>query len=97
MNFAPRNLDQGRGSKRSVPARRSIVSATEQKEKRRRTMDFRVLERTEREQLREALRRNADLGCAILTDPKDTSFRGTAEEVPDEEVISAIRSVPYHY
>ena len=26
-----------------------------------------------------------------------TTFIGTAEEVPDEEVINAIRSVPCHY
>jgi hypothetical protein len=30
-------------------------------------------------------------------DRRDTSFAGTAEEVPDEEVISAIKSVPCHY
>ena len=30
-------------------------------------------------------------------DRQDTSFAGTAEEVPDEEVINAIKSVPCHY
>jgi hypothetical protein len=28
---------------------------------------------------------------------RDTSFLGAAEEVPDEEVINAIKSVPCHY
>jgi hypothetical protein len=30
-------------------------------------------------------------------DRRDTSFLGTTEEVPDEEVITAIKSVPCHY
>jgi hypothetical protein len=30
-------------------------------------------------------------------DRKDTSFVGSAEDVTDEEVISAIKSVPCHY
>jgi hypothetical protein len=30
-------------------------------------------------------------------DRRDTSFVGTTEEVTDEEVISAIKSVPCHY
>ena len=34
---------------------------------------------------------------AILMDRRDTSFAGTADEVTDEEVIFAIRSVPCHY
>jgi hypothetical protein len=60
-------------------------------------MDFRPLSDTDRTQLLTALRGNADSGRAILLDPKDTSFLGTAENVTDEEVISAIRSVPCHY
>jgi hypothetical protein len=28
---------------------------------------------------------------------RDTSFAGTADEVSDEEVVTAIRSVPCHY
>ena len=36
-------------------------------------------------------------GLAVLMDRQTTSFLGTAEEVPDEEVINAIRSVPCHY
>jgi hypothetical protein len=61
------------------------------------TMDFRPLNDTERRQLVTALRGNADSDVAILTDRRDTSFAGTADEVTDEEVISAIKSVPCHY
>jgi hypothetical protein len=60
-------------------------------------MDFRPLNDTERRQLIDALRGNAEQNRAILTDRRDTSFVGTAEEISDEEVISAIRSVPCHY
>jgi hypothetical protein len=60
-------------------------------------MDFRPLNDTERRQLVTALRGNAEDDKAILTDRRDTSFAGTAEEVTDEEVITAIRSVPCHY
>jgi hypothetical protein len=60
-------------------------------------MDFRPLNDTERTPLLTALRGNADSGRAILMDQRDTSFVGTAEDVPDEEVISAIKSVPCHY
>jgi hypothetical protein len=59
-------------------------------------MDFRPLNDTERRQLLNALRGNAESDRAILMD-RETSFTGTAEEVPDEEVISAIKSVPCHY
>ncbi len=60
-------------------------------------MDFRPLDATERRALTTALRGNADRGLALLLDRRDTSFAGTAEEVPDEEVIAAIKSVPCHY
>jgi hypothetical protein len=60
-------------------------------------MDFRPLLNAERQQLLTALRRNADNGAAILTDRRDTGFAGTADDVTDEEVITAIRSVPCHY
>jgi hypothetical protein len=60
-------------------------------------MDFRPLSEVERRSLSTALRGNADRGLAMLMDRKDTSFVGTAEEVPDEEVINAIKSVPCHY
>ncbi len=51
----------------------------------------------ERRQLLTALRGHADRGVALLIDPKDTGFAGTAEEVPDEHVIAAVKSVPVHY
>jgi hypothetical protein len=60
-------------------------------------MDFRPLNDTERRQLIAALRGNAEQDRFILTDRRDTSFVGSADEVTDEEVISAIRSVPCHY
>jgi hypothetical protein len=60
-------------------------------------MDFRPLSDTERRQLVSALRGNADSDRALLLDRRDTSFVGTADEVPDDEVITAIRSVPCHY
>ncbi len=60
-------------------------------------MDFRPLNEMERKQLVNALRGNAEQGRVLLLDRRDTSFVGSAEEVPDEEVISAIKSVPCHY
>jgi len=60
-------------------------------------MDFRPLNELERKQLVTALRGNAEQGGVLLLDRRDTSFVGAAEEVPDEEVISAIKSVPCHY
>lgn len=60
-------------------------------------MDFRPLNDNQRQQLIDALRGNAEQDRAILMDRRDTSFIGTADEVTDEEVISAIKSVPCHY
>jgi len=60
-------------------------------------MDFRPLNDTDRQKLIEALRGNAESNQAILTDQRDTSFVGSTEEVTDDEVIHAIRSVPCHY
>jgi len=60
-------------------------------------MDFRPLNDTERRQLVAALRGNAESERTILMDRCDTSFAGTSDEVSDEEVISAIKSVPCHY
>jgi hypothetical protein len=60
-------------------------------------MDFRPLNVPERTQLLRALRENTEAGKAILTNRTDTGFAGTAADVPDEEVITAIRSVPCHY
>jgi len=60
-------------------------------------MDFRPLNDTERKQLIQALRGNAESNRTILMDRRDTSFAGTTDEVTDEEVISAIKSVPCHH
>jgi hypothetical protein len=60
-------------------------------------MDFRPLNVMERTQLLNALRGNAEHDQAILMDRRDTSFVATADVVPDDEVISAIQSVPCHY
>jgi hypothetical protein len=60
-------------------------------------MDFRPLLDTERRNLLAALRGNAQDNRAILMDRRDTHFAGTAEEVTDDEVITAIKSVPCHY
>jgi len=60
-------------------------------------MDFRPLNDTERRQLIGALRGNAERNTAILLDRRDTTFAGTSEEITDDEVISAIKSVPCHY
>jgi len=60
-------------------------------------MDFRPLNDTERRNLISALRGNADNSRVLLMDRRDTTFAGTTEEVTDDEVISAIKSVPCHY
>ena len=60
-------------------------------------MDFRPVTTEERQKLIDALRGNAKDSLAILMDRRDTSFVGAAEEVSDDEVISAIQSVPCHY
>ncbi len=60
-------------------------------------MDFRPLNTEERQKLIDALRGNAQSNQPILMNPRDTSFAGSAQEVGDEEVISAIHSVPCHY
>jgi len=60
-------------------------------------MDFRPLTDTERRQLVSALRGNAESDRTILLDRRDTSFAGTSDDVTDEEVIFAIKSVPCHY
>jgi hypothetical protein len=60
-------------------------------------MDFRPLAEAERRQLLTALRGNADRGVALLLDRRDTSFAGTAEDLPDEQVLTAVKSVPSHY
>jgi len=60
-------------------------------------MDFRPLAEAERRQLITALRGNADRGVALLLDRRDTGFAGTADDLPDEQVLTAVKSVPSHY
>lgn len=60
-------------------------------------MDFRPVTTEERQKLITALRGNAEDNLAILMDRRDTSFVGASDEISDEEVISAIQSVPCHY
>jgi hypothetical protein len=60
-------------------------------------MDFRPVNTEERQKLIDALRGNARDNLAILMDRRDTSFVGASDEISDEEVISAIQSVPCHY
>ena len=60
-------------------------------------MDFRPLNDNQRQQLIDALRGNAESDRTILMDRRDTSFIGASDEVTDDEVISAIKSVPCHY
>ena len=60
-------------------------------------MDFRPLAEAERRHLLTALRGNADRGVALLLDRRETSFAGTADELPDEQVMTAVKSVPSHY
>jgi len=60
-------------------------------------MDFRPLTEDERRQLMTALKANAQDNHAILMDRRTTRFAGTIEDVTDDEVITAIKSVPCHY
>jgi hypothetical protein len=60
-------------------------------------MDFRPIDDKERQQLINALRGNAGGDQAILMDRHTTGFAGTSDEVSEEEMISAIKSVPCHY
>jgi len=61
-------------------------------------MDFRPMNDVERRQLISALRNNAERNRPIMMNRRDTSFEVTAiEEVTDDEVIAAIKSVPCHY
>lgn len=56
-----------------------------------------LLTRTERDRLTDSLRRNAQQDWALLMD-EETCFVGDSAELPtDDEVISAVRSVPCHY
>jgi len=63
-------------------------------------MDFRPMNDVERRQLISALRNNAERDLPIRMNRRDTSFEAatpTVDEVTDDEVIAAIKSVPCHY
>jgi ribosome recycling factor len=59
-------------------------------------VDFRPLTDDQRQQLFKSLRGNAEDNKALMMD-RQTTFVGSLDEVPDEEVINAIKSVPCHY
>jgi hypothetical protein len=59
-------------------------------------MAFRSLTKPELEDLVAALRGNGEGNRVLLTN-RDTGFLGTTKELPNEEVINAIKSVPSHY
>lgn len=58
-------------------------------------MDFVPLSTVELDTLGTALKRNVN-NKAIMMDPKDTTFMGT-DELTEDEVVNAIRSIPLHY
>ena len=60
-------------------------------------MDFRPMNDVERRRLIDALRNNAERDKPIFMNRRDTSFEATVDEVTDDEVIDAIKSVPCHY
>ena len=62
-------------------------------------MDFRPLEKTEQNRLREALRGNGRNGADVILMGRDTSFldKYRGEVVEDAEVVNAIRSIPTHF
>lgn len=60
-------------------------------------MDFRPMNDVERRSLINALRNNVEKGRPIIMNRRHTGFEPTVEEVTDEEVIAAIKSVPCHY
>lgn len=60
-------------------------------------MVFKPLSTVEKKQLLNALSRNANEDKPIMMDRRNTSFLDYEGEVTDNEVISAICSVPCHY
>jgi hypothetical protein len=61
------------------------------------SVEFRPLGQTEREQLTEALRRNATDGAALRLDPAHTGWVPGESDMTDREIVNAIRSIPCHY
>ncbi len=63
-----------------------------------RSIEFKPLLDNERTALLKALRGNGKEEWSILMNPKDTSFVGyTTDDVAEDEVVQAIKSVPMHY
>ena len=60
-------------------------------------MDYRQLTETEQRGLLAALQSNGQGRVTILTDRRTTRFAGVTDDVTDDEVITAIKSVPCHY
>jgi len=60
-------------------------------------IEFRKPTAEETKTLAEALRRNASEGTPLHLDPLTTGWIPGADEIRDDEVIDAIRSVPCHY
>jgi hypothetical protein len=63
-------------------------------------VQFQPLNLAERNRLRGVLERNAAGRCAVLMDPRDTTFVGEEDVAALEEdnrVVDAIKSVPCHY
>ena len=60
--------------------------------------DYVALSETKRNQLWSALRRHASGETVLLMNPKDTSFAGEADRVPEgTQAIVACSKVPCHY
>lgn len=59
-------------------------------------MDFRLMNDVERRSLINSLRGNVERNRAMFMG-RDTSFIDPADEIPDAEVIDAVKSVPCHY
>ena len=60
-------------------------------------VEFKPMTTEEREKLTKALYRNAEQNVPLHMDPLTTGWRPGEDEVRDEDVISAIQSVPTHY
>ena len=60
-------------------------------------MTFTPVSPQERQQLEDALVKNAFWKKALTMNPKDTTFTGTTDDIADDEVINAVKSVPCHY
>ena len=60
-------------------------------------MNFTPVSPQERQRLEDALVKNAFWNKALTMNPKDTTFTGTTDDIADDEVINAVKSVPCHY